>query len=371
MKKRFIILLAVMVVVTLVGCQANQTSVGPEPEATQPSEMTVSQPTDVPQPAEKTAKLCLAMPQLDSVVWRAWTDYLEIAVKEEGAKRGYEVDWAYTNANGDVTKQANDIKDHLTAGCDVIFAPALDSKTILSSISEVHKAGKFFIMYFREASDEAVGDQIPDATVNMDSEHQAYAAMVETFKMMKEDGIEPTGIINVQGDIGDENAINRTNGFLKAVEEFGYTDKILQTVDTGRWEPEVALQNVASALQAHPEVNVMYVASDWLMSGVQTAMENANKWHPRGEEGHVYLGGTDMYPSGIQMVRDGYMDGNVDVPCYPGAEQSAIYAFDLLEGKDVPQENTLVKGTVINSNNVEEVIASNPYLWGIDYADEE
>jgi ABC-type sugar transport system substrate-binding protein len=365
MKRIAMLLLSILVVVSIVGCQP--AAPAEAPEAAEPE----AAPVTVEEAVDKSVKMCLSMPQLDSVVWRAWTDYLEIAVKEEGAARGYEVEWAFTNANGDVTKQANDIKDHLTAGCDVIFAAALDSTTILSSISEVHQAGKFFVMYFREASPDATGDQIPDATVNMDSTHQAYAAMVETFTMMQNDGVEPVAILNVAGDIGDENAVNRTNGFMQAVEEFGYADKVLPAVDTGRWEPEVALQNTASALQANPEVNVMYVASDWLMSGVQTAMENADKWYPRGEAGHVYLGGTDMYPSGIQMVRDGYMDGNVDVPCFPGAQQSAIYAFDLLEGKDVPQENTLVKGTVINSDNVEEVIAANPYLWGIDYADEE
>jgi ABC-type sugar transport system substrate-binding protein len=366
MKKTVVFLLSILIVVSVVACQPAAPA-----EAPQAEEAPSTEPVEETMDETKTAKMCLSMPQLDSVVWHAWTDYLEIAVQEEGEARGYEVEWSFTNANGDVTKQANDIKDHLTADCDVIFAAALDSTTILSSISEVHDAGKFFVMYFREASPDATGDQIPDATVNMDSEHQAYGAMVETFNIMAKDGVEPTGIINVHGDIGDENAVNRNRGFLKAVEEFGFTDKILVTVDTGRWEPEVALQNTASALQAYPDANVMYVASDWLMSGVQTAMENANKWHKRGEEGHVYLGGTDMYPSGIQMVRDGYMDGNVDVPCYPGAQQSAIFAFDLLEGKEVPSGNTLVKGTVINSDNVEEVIAANPYLWGIDYADQE
>jgi ABC-type sugar transport system substrate-binding protein len=358
MKKSVLYFLVIaLVFVSLVGCQP-----APQPEAP-----TVA----APQESAKTVKMCLAMNQLDAVVFHAFNDYLAIATKEEGQKRGYEVQWTATNANGDVTKQANDIKDLLTAGCEVIFAPALDSKTILSSITEVHNAGKYFVMFFREADPSATGSQIPSATVNMDSEHQAYASMVEVFKIMAEDGVEVNKILNVHGDIGDENAVNRNNGFLKAVEEYGYTDKIVQTVDSGRWEPEVALQNTASALQAHPDVNVMYVSSDWLMTGVQTALENANKWHPRGEEGHVYLGGTDMYPSGIQMVVDGYMDGNVDVPAWQISAQSALFAFDLIEGKSVPKENTLVKGTVINSNNVNDVLAQGLYLWGVDYADRE
>ena len=319
----------------------------------------------------KPIKMGLSMPQMDAVVWHAWGDYLEEALVEEGKKRGYDVEFTMTNANGDVTKQANDIKDLITKGCEVIYCAALDSKAILSSISEVHKAGKYFVMYFREAHESATGDQIPDATVNMDSEFQAYGAMVEVFKIMEEDGVEPVDIIDVHGDIADENAINRERGFRKAVAEFGWEDRVATIVDTGHWEPEVALANVTAALQAFPNTNCMYVSSDWLMSGVQTAMENADKWHPRGEEGHIYLGGTDMYPSGIQYTIDKYMDGNVDVPCWQGAQKSAELGFDLVEGKEVSQEPYLVKGTVINSNNAAQVVEEAPHLWGVDYAEKE
>jgi len=319
----------------------------------------------------KPIKMGLSMPQMDSVVWHAWTDYLEEALIEEGKGRGYDVEFTMTNANGDVTKQANDIKDLITKGCEVIFCAGLDSKAILSSISNVHNAGKYFVMYFREAHESATGNQIPDVTVNMDSEFQAYGATVEVFKMMEEDGVEPIDIIDVHGDIADENAINRERGFRKAVEEFGWGDRVVQIVDTGHWEPEVALANTASALQANPDSNCMYVSSDWLMSGVQTALENADRWYPRGEEGHIYLGGTDMYPSGIQYTIDRYMDGNVDVPCWEGAIKSAELGFDLIEGKEVSREEYLIKGTVINSDNAEKVIKEARHLWGIDYEEAE
>jgi ribose transport system substrate-binding protein len=292
-------------------------------------------------------------------------------VKAEGERRGYVVEWTSTNANGDVTKQANDIRDLITKGCEVIFCPALDSKTILSSIAEVHNADRYFVSFFREVHESAVGPQVPSATVNMDSEFQAYGATRETFKMMAEDGVEPRSIIDVHGDIADENAHNREAGFRRALREFGYEDRVAQVVDSGHWEPEVALQNTAAALQAHPDSNMMYVSSDWLMSGVQTALENAGKWHPRGHEDHVYIAGTDMYPSGIQYTIDGYMDGNVDVPCWQISTKCAELGFDLIEGKEVTQEPFLVKGTVINSNNAAEVVESAPHLWGVDYAEEE
>ena len=365
MKKIALLLVIVFIISAFAGCAQSPAETTTE-AAVSAEEQTSEAATD-----DKVVKMGLAMNQMDAVVFHCWADYLEIAVNEEAAKRGYTVEFTMTNANGDVTKQANDIKDLLAKGCQVIFCPALDSKTILSSISEVHQAGAYFVMYNRQADESATGDQIPDATINMDSEWQAYGAMKATFEMMAKDGVEPVEILDVHGDIADENAINRENGFRKACEEFGWEDRVVQVIDSGAWEPEVALQNTASALQAHPNSNCMYVASDWLMSGVQTAMENADKWYPRGEEGHVYLGGTDMYPSGIQYCLDGYMDGNVEVPNFFIAQQTAEYGFDLIEGKDVPSENTLVKGVVMSSDNAQQVVDETEHLWAIDYADEE
>lgn len=319
----------------------------------------------------KTITMGLSMNQLDLVVFHAFADYLKEAVAKEGKARGYDVDWTMVSANGDVTKQANDIKDLISKGCKVIFAASIDSKTILSSVAEVRKSGRYFVMYTKAANKSATGTQIPSATVNMDSEFQAYGATVEALKMMAKDGVKPKEIIDVHGDIGDENATNRERGFRTALKEFGFENLVAQVVDSGHWEPEVALQNTAAALQAHPDCNLMYVATDGLMPGVQTAMENAGKWAKRGEANHVYLAGTDMYPSGISYTRERYMDGNVDVPAWQMAVKAAKVAFDLVEGKTVPQKPFLEKGTVINSDNAEESVAKAPHLWGIDYANKE
>jgi len=319
----------------------------------------------------KSIKMGLSMNQMDLVVFHAFADYLKEAVLQEGKARGYNVDWTMVSANGDVTKQANDIKDLMSRGSKVIFGAAIDSKTILSSVAQVRNAGDYFVMYTKAANKSATGMEVPSATVNMDSEFQAYGATIETLKMMAKDGVKPKAIIDVHGDIGDENATNREQGFRKALKEYGFENLVAQVVDSGHWEPEVALQNTAAALQAHPDCNMMYVATDGLMPGVQTAMENAGKWAKRGQPNHIYLAGTDMYPSGIKYTKERYMDGDVDVPAWQMAVRAAQVAFDLVEGKTVSQTPFLEKGTVINSDNAADVIATAPHLWGVDYAGKE
>lgn len=197
-------------------------------------DMENTEKSDAPAADAKHFKMGLAMNSLQAPAFHAWADYLEMRLQYEAEQRGYTVELITLNAENDVTKQANDIKDLIAAGCDAIFCPCLDSNAILQSVSEVHKAGIPYISYCREVSKEATGDQIPDVTVNFASEEQAYVGMVDLFNLMKKYGIEPVKIIDCYGDSTDENAHNREAGFQRAIKEFGYEDIPIVTVGCGR-----------------------------------------------------------------------------------------------------------------------------------------
>ncbi len=315
----------------------------------------------------KVIKIGLAMQSKQAPAFHAWEDYLLERVTLEAAERGYEVEWSTTNASDDATKQANDIKDLLAKGCEVIFAPAVDSQAILQSVEEVHKSGALFISYCRAVSPDATGAQIPDATVNFSSEEQAYVGVMEMFKIMKADGIEPTTMIDVHGQVIDENAINREKGLRRALEDSGYADLEVIVCDSGAWEPDVARDSVDAALQAHPEANCLYTSSDFMMPGIQTALENHDKWYSRGEEGHIYLASSDIFPIAIEMLQAGYIDTAVDQGCYMFAVNAAKSAFDLLEGKEVEKEQ-LTLGTMATNETIEAILADKSIaLWGNDY----
>ena len=151
------------------------------------------------------------------------------------------------------------------------------------------------------------------------------------------------------------------------MEEFGYADLPVVEVECGHWEPDVCGQNLAPVLAANPDANCMYSSSDFLSSGIQKAMEDAGMWHKHGEEGHVYFSASDLYPLGIQHLREGYMDTGVDQGCYNFAVHAAAGAFDLLEGKEV-EPVQLVLGTRATYKDIEEILETIP-LWGNDYAD--
>lgn len=369
MKKVLSIGLALVTALSLCACGQQSGATSQTGNAGSPTQdMAETKATEKAQKGElKHIKMGLAMQSLQAAAFHAWADYLQQRLDYEAANRGYEVELITTNADNDVTKQANDIRDLIAAGCEVIFCPCLDSQAILQSVKEVHDAGRIYVSYCREVSHDATGDQVPDLTVNFASEDQAYYGMVDLFEMMKEEGVKPVKIIDCYGDKTDENAHNREKGLQRALKDYGFENVPLVEVECGHWEPDVCGQNLEPVLAANPDANCMYSSSDFLNSGIQTAMENAGMWHKHGEEGHVYFSASDMYPLGIQHLREGYMDTAVDQGCYNFAVHAAEGAFDLLEGKKVEQVQ-LVLGTRATIKDIEKILKEIP-LWGNDYAD--
>ena len=375
MKRILAIILALVMVFALAACGQQAASGGSNQSTSQQgSDGSPKQDIADAAPAEaapegelKHIKMGLAMQSLQAAAFHAWADYLQYRLDYEAEQRGYEVELVTLNADNDVTKQATDIRDLIAQGCEVIFCPCLDSQAILSSVKEVHDAGLIYVSYCREVSHDAQGDEVPDLTVNFASEEQAYVGMMDLWEIMKADGVEPVKLIDCYGDKTDENAHNRERGLQRAIVDGGYEGIPIVEVECGHWEPDVCGQNLAPVLAANPDANCMYSSSDFLNSGIQKAMEDAGMWHKRGEEGHVYFSASDMYPLGIQHLREGYMDTAVDQGCYNFAVAAAAGAFDLLEGKDV-EPVQLVLGTQSTNDNIEEILATIP-LWGNDYAD--
>ena len=374
MKRILAIILALVMVFALAACGQQAASGGANQSTSQQGsagspKQDIAESNTAAEPAGelKHVKMGLAMQSLQAAAFHAWADYLQYRLDYEAEQRGYEVELVTLNADNDVTKQATDIRDLIAQGCEVIYCPCLDSQAILSSVKEVHDAGLIYVSYCREVSHDAQGDEVPDLTVNFASEEQAYVGMMDLWEIMKADGVEPVKLIDCYGDKTDENAHNREHGLQRAIVDGGYEGIPIVEVECGHWEPDVCGQNLAPVLAANPDANCMYSSSDFLNSGIQKAMEDAGMWHKRGEEGHVYFSASDMYPLGIQHLREGYMDTAVDQGCYNFAVHAAAGAFDLLEGKEVEQVQ-LVLGTQSTNDNIEEILATIP-LWGNDYAD--
>ena len=74
----------------------------------------------------------------------------------------------------------------------------------------------------------------------------------------------------------DVNALNRSKAWHEVTDKSGVIET-LQSVPT-EWNPDLFRSGTVNALRAHPEANCMFIASDFALPAVQSALEGAGKW---------------------------------------------------------------------------------------------
>jgi ABC-type sugar transport system substrate-binding protein len=316
--------------------------------------------------ADKNLKVGFVISSLHEPIFKAYQDYLKEAVIDAGTKAGYKVSFTTISSDLDIAKENANVRDMLAAGCDIIALNTIDSKACFASIEEIHRLGKKVVMFCREADASATGSQKPDATINMDSYDQAYSSIKRTLEYMKIDGVKAVDTIVCVGYMLDQNAINRLNGANDAFMQAGIVVK--QIVSCGVWEPAVTLANLTPALQVNPNCNLIYAPSDSQLSGVQTALERAGKWAPRGQKGHVYLAGTDVFPEGYILMAQKYEEASEENPVWPNAVKAAETIVKLMNGEKLENGGFfIIKGRVYDQDNYYKL----DHTWAKDYSTED
>ena len=109
----------------------------------------------------------------------------------------------------------------------------------------------------------------------------------------------------------------------------------------------------------------MFVASDFAFSGVQTALENADRLFPTGEEGHVWIAAQDVNPQGYDAMLAGYIDVATTYDAYFHSVELVNVAVRLAKGEELGVKDFLVPGRVATP----ETLPDMEYIWARDYED--
>lgn len=308
----------------------------------------------------KTLTFGFSWAHKNDTLFYAMDDTLVKEVDKEAKKRGYAgVEWIHVVSGYDTQKQASDIEDLITRGVDLIVCYPYDKDAILTSIQSVRDEGIPLVTYDRDGAKEGVQ---ADAWIGLDSTLQAYDAGVALFAAMEKAGVKPTGVLEIVGDLADQNALNRINGFQRAADEYGV--EIVQQIPS-EWSSDRALSGFSAAYQAHPECNTVLCASDIIGPSVlQSVLEKAGKWKPQGDPNHVWIASQDVFPTAIEPLRQGYIDFDTAYDVQRMAEEFAPIALDLIEGKGLNEgKKIMVRGRVVTPENIDTIEG----LWARDY----
>lgn len=298
-----------------------------------------------------------ALDTKESTLETAWETYLRSEGEAQGKAAGLEIEWVINVANADPAKQAANIDDLITAGVDVIIARAFDSGAIGTSIKAAEDAGIPFVTFDRGSTSGK-----PTAHVGGDSRDQAVTVGLAFADILKAAGVQGK-CIELQGMLTDTNAVARTEGWNEMAKQTGQFVTLVQ-VPT-EWNPEKFLSGLTDALNAYPEANCVFSASDFAFPSIQAALEKADRWAPTGDAKHMWLATNDLLPAAVKAMDEGYIDATVTWDAYSQAKEAVRVLIALKKGEDpgCPDGVCLAKGRLVTPSTIKDI----PNLWSRDF----
>lgn len=191
----------------------------------------------------------------------------------------------YVDANGDITKQNNDIEDLLTRGIDVLLVNPVDPQGIAPSLASAKAAGVLVVTVDRPAEGA-------EAHVGRDNVEMGELVGESVKEALGDEGGK---IIEIQGDAGGTVAIDRSEGFHNAFEG---DDSV--TFVEGPYAEYVranAVTAMQDLLQANPDVKVVYAHNDDMALGALQVLQESGR-------DDVLVAGVDGLMEAVDAIAD-------------------------------------------------------------------
>jgi ABC-type sugar transport system substrate-binding protein len=256
MKKALIIIIGLIVTVSFAtfGCAPK----APVVEETKAEETVATETQAEETVAETAGKLTIGVSQAN--VEGTFPQAEGLGAKQKAEELGYDV--LSLIAQDDPQKQNSQIEDAISKKVAAVTCWPSDTDAIVAAVDALKAAGIPYIALSRMPADltnvtaAAVVDNFGAATM-----------MCEALNNYKESkGFETLKVIELVGGLGDQNAVERTDGYKAEAERLGFTT--LTSIPT-EWDADKAYEGLVTALKANPDVQAIYIPSDFLWPAVQ------------------------------------------------------------------------------------------------------
>ncbi len=345
MKKSIVALLVIVLIagLALTGCAQ------PAPEAEEAA--VEKKAEEVAEPAEEAMKIGVALDNLNDPFWLG----IEAGIDAAGEELGVEL--IKRTAEGDATTQNNQIDDMIAQGVSGIVCVYVDSEAILQSVKACNEAGIPFIYCDRTL------ESTDDAKVDWGIATDNYALTKNGWDWLagyaRENDMQ-LKVLELVGSLSDNNVLKRSEGFAEVMEANSDIIELVQQVPT-EWNLEKALAGATNALQANPEINVIFMHSDYLLEATISALKQANRYVPIGEEGHVIVMPYSGNAGSIRAMEENYVEMCFGMDVYKEGYESVKAAVEIAGGASYgdPMDDA---GFIITQENFDEMA---PRSYGV------
>lgn len=270
----------------------------------------------LPRPAfAKTIKIGFSQATLQSPF------YVELTAGAEAAAKAGGDDIVSLDANGDVTKQNNDLQDLITRGVNVLIVNPVNPDAVAPSLEAAKAAGIPVITVDRDVRGGAT------SYVGRNNEKMGALVGEAAVAYFQKKGAKNVKIIEIQGDPGGTVMAARRDGFDKVVEAAGIKIVRGPYAEYIRANAVTAMQDL---LQANPDLNAVYAHNDDMAVGaLQVLKENGRT--------DVVVFGVDGLSEAVKIMTnsDQYIATTLNDPRYLG-DVTIQTARRIAAGEKVP-----------------------------------
>jgi ribose transport system substrate-binding protein len=267
------------------------------------------------------------------------------------------------DANGDTTRQNQDVQTLLTQGADVVIINANDPIGVAASVRSLKKAGVPLVA----VNSNLDAKLVPDIFCYV-AEDQ-FATGAKAGKIIAEKALEKWGdtgaikLASIGGFPGDVISDLRFNGFMdgynKVMQAHPNVKTTIIPMKFGEWKPDKALGPIRDLATANPDLKIMYSMSDVMQGGIIQGLKEAGLW----DKG-ILMG---SYDGGMNAIKE--MLDNPKGPLQADAsnqpwDQAVLAVKMALAGynKDVnacPSKTNYVQTTVVTPDNASSYYKAN------------
>ncbi|MCF5722731.1 substrate-binding domain-containing protein [Pseudomonas syringae] len=244
---------------------------------------------------------------------------LRDGAKAAAAKDGDEL--IFLDANGDISKQNNDIQDLLTRKVDVLIINAVNPDAVGASL-EAAKRAKVPVI----AVDRAINAPVA-TTIGRNNAQMGQLSGKALVAALKQKGVVSGKIIEIQGDAGGTVMKERRKGFHTAL---AGTDFKIIDGPYSEYMRANAVTAMQDLLQAHPDLKAVIAHNDDMAMGALQVLNESGKKD-------VLVAGVDGLSEAIDKIQTGdqYVATALNDPRYLG-EVAIEAARGLITGKTIP-----------------------------------
>jgi ABC-type sugar transport system substrate-binding protein len=298
--------------------------------------------TAATQATAKDMSIGVSLDNLNDPFWQGIMKGMQAASKDLG------VQLVVRTAEGDAVKQNNQIDDLIAQGVSALDVVYVDNKSIVEAVKAANKANIPFVYCDRTLSSQ------PDAKVAWGIATDNYALTVNGWKWMADYAHAKNThlkVLELVGSLSDENVLKRTEGFKDVMKTNGDAIELVQQVPT-EWNLEKALAGTRNALQAHPDINAIFMHSDYLLGAVISALRQAGEYKKIGESGHVIVMPYSGNKESLGAMKDGYVEMTFGMDVFKEGYESVKAAVEIAKGNKSYGEPILDPGFIITQDNL-------------------